>query len=95
MGVPVVSLAGNRHAARVGASLLEMVGLGGHVAEDEEGYIAIAQRLAGDAQALDVLRRGMRRRVAASRLCDNADFARRIEEAYRTMAREAGAPLAP
>ena len=90
MGVPVVSLAGSRHAARVGASLLAQVGLDDLVAQDEEGYLAIAAGLAGDPVRLETMRRGMRARMAASPLCDNADFARRIEEAYRTMAAQAG-----
>ena len=90
MGVPVVSMAGSRHAARVGASLLAQMGLDGLVAHDEEGYLAIAAGLAGNPARLETMRRGMRARMAASPLCDNADFARRIEEAYREMAAQAG-----
>src|SRR4029077_2442406 len=47
MGVPVVTLRGDRHAARVGASLLTRVGLEALIADDEAGYVATAAALAG------------------------------------------------
>jgi predicted O-linked N-acetylglucosamine transferase (SPINDLY family) len=42
MGVPVVTLAGSRHQARVGVSLLERAGLGELVARTPDDYVAIA-----------------------------------------------------
>ncbi len=88
MGVPVVTLAGDRHAARVGASLLTRVGLQDLVAESPEAYVEIAARLAADLPALSRLRAGLRGRVAASVLCDGARFTRQLEAAYRTMWRD-------
>src|SRR6185295_5854353 len=49
MGVPVVSLAGDRHASRVGATILHQVGLDECVATSEEDYVRIATGLASDA----------------------------------------------
>lgn len=48
MGVPVVTLMGDRHASRVGGSLLRAVGLGSLVAQDEEDFVEIATELARD-----------------------------------------------
>ncbi len=83
MGVPVVALAGDRHAARVGASLLAAAGLPDLVAADPDGYVALAQALAGDPARRAELRRTLRSRLSDSALCDAASFAGRWEAALR------------
>jgi protein O-GlcNAc transferase len=88
MGVPVVTLTGNRHAARVGASMLSRVGLEGLVADRPQDYIEIAARLAADLPALARLRAELRGRIAASPLCDGPRFTKQLEAAFRTMWRE-------
>ncbi len=85
MGVPVVTLAGDRHAGRIGASLMTRIGLAGLIAGSVDGYVEIAAGLAGDPNRLRDLRRSLRPRLAASPLCNAPAFARTIEDAYRTM----------
>lgn len=82
MGVPVISLRGNRHAARVGDSLLSAVGLADLVADDVEGYVRCAARLAGDVDRLAALRAGLRKTMGESPLRDEPGFARAIEASY-------------
>jgi protein O-GlcNAc transferase len=86
MGVPVVSLAGQVHAARVGASLLSSVGLPELVANDPDNYVAIAATLATQPDRLRELRLGMRDRMRSSPLMDAVSLTRAIEAAYRTAA---------
>jgi predicted O-linked N-acetylglucosamine transferase (SPINDLY family) len=86
MGVPVVTLAGDRHAGRVGASLLTRVGLDRLVARDEEAYVIAARWLASDRARLAALRGGMRERLARSPLTDARRFAAEMEAACRWMA---------
>lgn len=85
MGVPVVTLAGRVHGARVGASLLSTVGLADLVAEDFTAYARLASELAADAPRLAALRAGLRERVAGSPLVDAVTFTREIESAYASM----------
>lgn len=85
MGVPVITLAGRHHVARVGASLLSHCGLAAFVATDEAGYVEAAAALAGDAQRLAALRRGMRERMERSALLDHRGFAAAVEAAYRDL----------
>jgi predicted O-linked N-acetylglucosamine transferase (SPINDLY family) len=87
MGVPVVTLRGDRPYARVGASLLASVGLEEFVTEDPESYVEMAASLGNDLSRLGELRLGLRDRMRASPLCDGAGFARAIEQAYRRMRR--------
>ncbi len=85
MGVPVVTLRGDRPYARVGASLLASVGLQEFVTEDPESYVEMAASLGKDLFRLRELRLGLRDRMRASPLCDGAGFARSTERAYRRM----------
>lgn len=82
-GVPVVTLAGERHAARVGASLLQAVGLRALIARTPDEYVELARALATDPARLAELRRGLRERVLGSELCDGDGLARAVEEACR------------
>ncbi|MBK3803542.1 tetratricopeptide repeat protein [Azospirillum brasilense] len=89
MGVPVVTLRGDRWAGRIGVSFLETLGLADRlVADSPEDYIAKTAALVGDLGALAALRAGLRERVRQSPLCDAPAFARSLEEAYRSMWRE-------
>jgi protein O-GlcNAc transferase len=83
MGVPVVTLRGDRPSARIGASLLDAVKLADLIADHPQAYVAIASALAHDENRLEALRAGMRERVRASSLCDAEGFAREMEAAYR------------
>lgn len=83
MGCPVVTLLGERHAGRVGASLLAATGLSGLVAANAAEYKAKAMELAGDLQRLAAMRDGLRAQVAASPLCNAAAFAAAFEDGLR------------
>lgn len=88
MGVPVVTVEGRTHVARVGASLLSAAGLPELVARDADGLVDMAARLAGDLPALASRRAGLRGRLLASALCDGAGFAGRFVALLRAMWRE-------
>ncbi|MFN2309807.1 MAG: tetratricopeptide repeat protein [Gammaproteobacteria bacterium] len=83
MGVPVVGLAGERHAGRVGVSLMHAIGRGQWVAESIEAYTDIAVSLSADLAALERERQDLRTRMEQSPLCDGKAFAKKIEAVYR------------
>lgn len=85
MGVPLVTLRGDRHCGRVGASLLTQVGLTDWIADSVDDYAEIAVALAENRSRLHELRRSLRARLLASPLCDAASFARKVENSYRTI----------
>lgn len=88
MGVPVITLAGERHAGRVGVSLLNALGHPEWIAQTPEQYLAIATKLALDVQGLANARRDLREHMAASPLCDGKSFAVKVDAAYREMWRK-------
>jgi protein O-GlcNAc transferase len=91
MGVPVVTLAGERSFSRTGASVLSTVGLSEFVTEEREAYVQCATDLARDLSRLAALRATLRDRVLASPLVDARRFAAALEAAYVAMADRAAA----
>lgn len=92
MGVPTLTLSGDRLIARQGAGLLGAAGLSDWVVNDESAYVQQAVLRASDLQGLAVLRASLRERIAASALCDAQTFARELTEALEAMARRLPAP---
>jgi protein O-GlcNAc transferase len=88
MGVPVVTLSGDRPCARTSTSLLSQVGLERLDSHTSREYAETAIELAGDLGRLRTLRSGMRKRLRVSPLMDERGFARRFEAALREMWRE-------
>lgn len=86
MGVPVVTLAGQTHVSRVGASLLTHLGAPDWIAATPEEYVRIARSLAEDGPTLATIRAGLRERMCASPLCDAAGFTRALEAKFRELA---------
>lgn len=85
MGVPVVTLAGDRHASRVGVSLLNNVGLGELIAHSPEEYVKIASALAASSDRLAGLRASLRERMRSSRLMDRRAMGAALGGAFREM----------
>jgi predicted O-linked N-acetylglucosamine transferase (SPINDLY family) len=88
MGLPVVSQCGTNHASRLGRSILSAVGMADLVASDGDAYVDTAIRLASDRDDLVRRRAAMRDLLTKSPLLDGAGFARRLEDAFRTMWRK-------
>lgn len=88
MGVPVVTLAGNRHGARFGKSFLCNLGLEELVADSPEQYVNIARTLAGDKDLLTALRQTLRRMMLASPLMDSKTYMQDVENIYQKIMME-------
>ena len=83
MGVPVVAMLGDRHAARVSASLLHAAGHPELVAKDADAFVQLAASLAQDRARLATLRADLRGELRASPLCDAPAYAARFHAAIR------------
>jgi protein O-GlcNAc transferase len=92
MGVPVVTLAGDRPFSRTSASVLHAAGLPEWVATDRAAFVRIAGALAADPAALALWRRTLRARVAASRLCDEEAMVEEFSTTLRSLWAAAGLP---
>jgi len=89
MGVPVITLVGERHAGRVGLSLLQQIGLPDLCAPSVDSYVDSAVHLAADRTRLVRLRAGLRNRMRTSPLCDEKRMTRTLEDMYEKLLREA------
>jgi predicted O-linked N-acetylglucosamine transferase (SPINDLY family) len=83
MGVPVITIAGDTHASRVGVSLLSNVGLPELVVKTPQEYVEITVNLANDIRRLEFLRRNLRDMMLHSPLTDSEHFVVNLEKSYR------------
>ncbi len=83
MGVPVISMRGDRHAARVGESIMGRVAGPEFCAAHREEYISLSFNLAQDKKRLQRLRKELRSQLLSSDLCQGASFCRQFENICR------------
>lgn len=89
MGVPLVTLVGDRPMARTGATFLRAVGHPEWIATTEDGYLSKAIELASDVPRLAQTRSLLRGQMQASRLMDGPAYARSFERAIDAMLKQA------
>jgi predicted O-linked N-acetylglucosamine transferase (SPINDLY family) len=82
-GVPVVAKLGLSAASRAAGAIITAVGLGDWVAEDDDGYIAVALKHATEPAELAKLRATLPAMVASSAAGNVETYTRRVEEGYR------------
>lgn len=81
MGVPVVTLSGDRPIARKASSLLHQIGASELITYDEESYIEKVTELIGDQKMRTHYHKKLRRQMLASPLCDIERMARSFKGA--------------
>lgn len=88
MGVPVITIKGNRHSGRMVSSILSATGNINLVASAADQFVNIATDLSSDASALDLIRKSFRSRLLNSPLCDARRYMKTLEKKYREIWRE-------
>lgn len=82
MGVPVVSLTGNKHLSRVGTTILKNLNLNELIAKDNDTYINKIIALSKNIDQLKYYQSNLRDKLKKSVLCDGKGFTKKIEEAF-------------
>ena len=82
MGVPVVSLYGNRRGSRFGLSILNNTGLGELAVDNVHDYVERAVGLANDTELLDALHKSLRKMMTAAPIMDGKKYMEELESAY-------------
>lgn len=81
-GVPVVALAGRRHAERTSASILTHLGLHDWVTQSEGEYLALAVKLATDRDHRGLAVAKLREALKATPLANPREYAASLERAW-------------
>ncbi|MFL2770681.1 MAG: tetratricopeptide repeat protein [Rhodospirillaceae bacterium] len=74
MGVPIVTLMGDRFCGRHTTAHLHAAGFGDWATADQESFVDAAKHLASDISMLSDLRRHVRKTTLASPLCDTKEY---------------------
>jgi predicted O-linked N-acetylglucosamine transferase (SPINDLY family) len=88
MGAPVIARRGGNFVQRKGASLMGAAGFKDCMADDDEGYVRIAEEKSRTRSALADLKRGMRERLLARPAWDIERYTRDFEAGLRQMWRK-------
>ena len=83
MGVPVVTLRGNTHGGRFGASILQNADLGELIAENQLEYVKKMIQISSNKELIQKYRDALREHLLKSRLMDGKLYMRGLEEKYR------------
>jgi protein O-GlcNAc transferase len=94
-GVPIISLAGQSFASRVGASLLTAIGLPELIVHSEQEFIDLASRLGQHPESLKTLKDKLIANYQAMPLFNSRLFCKHLEGAYQEMHRLHGNDLPP
>jgi predicted O-linked N-acetylglucosamine transferase (SPINDLY family) len=85
MGVPTLTIAGDKYVSRMASGILTVIGLDEFVAEDKQTYVELAKSLAAAPKQITTYRKTLRQRTASSPLTDQKRFVAAMEDAIRHM----------
>ena len=85
MGVPVITLRGDRYGSRMSTAVLEGAGMPQWIAGSEAEYLTIARHAAHQLQVLRQGRAALRAQLQASALGDAAGLNRTLWQAFAAM----------
>jgi protein O-GlcNAc transferase len=88
MGVPVVTLEGPMPMQRLTSRVLRWCGLSEWIAQTEDEYVTIVERLVRAQPQRQAWRRTLRGQLQASPLCDHRGITRDLEATYRELWRQ-------
>ncbi len=83
MGVPTLSLTGDKYVSRMGKAILTHIGLGSLAVTEAQQFVEKGVALAHDPVLLAKLRVHLRPAMQAGPLCDSRRLAGELEKAYR------------
>jgi len=93
MGVPVLTLKGDRFLSHLGESIATNAGLTNWIAQDCDDYINKAITFVSDIQSLAAIRGSLRAQVLRTPLFDTQRFARNFSDALWGMYASVGSPV--
>jgi len=88
LGVPVIAKLGNGPTSRSAAAILKGVGLDDWIADDGDGYVAIAQKYASMPSYLEKLRADLPAKIANSPAGNVSIYTQKVEAGYRQFWRD-------
>ncbi len=85
IGIPMLTQQGDRRSARMGAAILQQIGMEAFIAKHPQEYVQKAVEYSQQRTELKAIGQTLRQRIAESPLVDGEGLARAIEEAYLSM----------
>jgi len=85
MGIPILTLDGNRHSSRIGKCLMNALGLSEWVARDQQAFIKNAHDFSQQIESIDKIRKGLRKRILKSTISHKQKYVQSLENTFRNV----------
>jgi len=85
MGIPILTLSGNRHASRIGQRLMLALDLPEWIASDHQAFVKKAVQFSKDPNSLNTLRMNMRNRITESGISNQKQYVDSLEHVFRSL----------
>ena len=85
MGVPVMTLKGDKHAGRVSSSILNALDMEDCIGSDQKDFLEKCVKLANSSEKLEYYKLNLRENLKNSPLTNSIQFTRKIEREYDNM----------
>ncbi|KPA15717.1 TPR repeat-containing protein [Candidatus Magnetomorum sp. HK-1] len=85
MGIPILTLKGNKHSSRIGQCLMNALDMPEWIADDHDSFVEKAHRFSQDFNKLNKIRAYLRNQILKAKISNKQTYAQSLENTFRNI----------